>query len=259
MFRQTFECMGTIFAFQILDGVGEAEASRLCSLASEILTDADSTFSLYKLESETSRLNTGSLKWSEASPAQLQIHNEAERWKEATDGFFDAVDPTGVYDPSGIVKSWAARNAAGFLEANGIRNFTLNAGGDIHLGPDVTRPPLSKVGLSNLRSIASSQAGVNMVIDLADSEYRAVATSGSAERGEHIWREDRAAKVLQVTVSAKDLVFADVWATALVSGGEAALQKFQETVDPGNASALVTFQDGGIRATAGFSALLADL
>jgi thiamine biosynthesis lipoprotein len=249
--------MGTMFLIQIEDNIPDAGLSRFCDGAMDVLRDADEIFSLYKPGSEISRLNAGTSSWDSASSVQRKIRADALDWKTVTQGFFDPVSPEGSYDPSGLVKSWAARNAAQYLEANGVREFTLNAGGDIHLSHDLTSPLLNKVGLSNLRSIADAAAGSNMVLDLAGSELRAVATSGRSERGEHIWLTDDSSDYIQATVVAKDLVLADIWATALISGGAAALRLFSETVDSADAVALVTTKDLGFTASKGFASVLA--
>jgi thiamine biosynthesis lipoprotein len=249
--------MGTMFLIQIEDNIPDAGLSRFCDGAMDVLRDADEIFSLYKPGSEISRLNAGTSSWDSASSVQRKIRADALDWKTVTQGFFDPVSPEGSYDPSGLVKSWAARNAAQYLEANGVREFTLNAGGDIHLSHDLTSPLLNKVGLSNLRSIADAAAGSNMVLDLAGSELRAVATSGRSERGEHIWLTDHSSDYIQATVVAKDLVLADIWATALISGGAAALKLFSETVDSADAVALVTTKDLGFTASKGFASVLA--
>ena len=246
-----------MFLIQIEDDIPDAGLSRFCDGAMDVLRDADEIFSLYKPGSEISRLNAGTSSWDSASSVQRKIRADALDWKTVTQGFFDPVSPEGSYDPSGLVKSWAARNAAQYLEANGVREFTLNAGGDIHLSHDLTSPLLNKVGLSNLRSIADAAAGSNMVLDLAGSELRAVATSGRSERGEHIWLTDHSSDYIQATVVAKDLVLADIWATALISGGAAALKLFSETVDSADAVALVTTKDLGFTASKGFASVLA--
>ena len=249
--------MGTGFLIQIEDNVYDAELTRFCDGAMDVLRDADEVFSLYKPESEISLLNAGSKSWDSASSVQRKIRADAIDWKKVTQGFFDPVSPEGRYDPSGLVKSWAARNAAQYLEANGVREFTLNAGGDIHLSHDLTSPLLNKVGLSNLRSISDVAAGSNMVLDLAGSELRAVATSGRSERGEHIWRTHSSSDYIQATVVAKDLVLADIWATALISGGAAALKLFTDKVQSTDAVALVTTRDFGFTASKGFASVLA--
>ena len=82
-------------------------------------------------------------------------------------------------------------------------------------GSGVSYPQLSRVGIANGRSIASEELAPLAVVDLQGTEFAAVATSGTAERGDHIW----GGTLLQATVVAADIVTADIWATAIVAGG----------------------------------------
>lgn len=84
----------------------------------------------------------------------------------------------------------------------------------------------------------------------------AIATSGSAERGEHIWThtQDTRRRFVQVSVLGPDIVTADALATAIIAGG-------QETMDLATSSwpveLLAIGKEGDLLATPGFSALLA--
>lgn len=256
MYRFQADCMGTVFLFQIQDLLPEAELERQCKVALEILIEADEVFSLYKPNSEISRLVRGELDWKQASAVQKSIADQVDSWKQKTHGYFDARSGAD-YDPSGFVKGWAAQNAAQYLEANGIRDFTLNAGGDIYLSSGISRSILTRVGLSNLRPIASEGAGVNMVLELFGSGYQAVATSGISERGEHIWRKSTEKQLQQVSVVGKDLITADVWATALISGGQQAWELLP--TQAADVLALGVFSDGSMVATPGFTKVLATL
>jgi len=254
--------MGTVFSFQIADDIDSSRISNDCQTAFEILVDADNRFSLYKEDSEVSRIVSGEISWEEASQTQREVRQICSEWKNTTSGFFDPEPEPGKYDPSGLVKTWATKNAALYLQANGYQDFTINAGGDIYLGPEVKTSPLTRVGLSNFISIGASDASTNLVIELAGSHFFGVATSGSSERGNHIWPSNGATiddQFLQVTVVASDLVTADIWATALVSGGTAALNLFEEKVLPEKGVAIVTHKNGRMISTPGFSKLLANL
>lgn len=254
--------MGTVFTFKVADDFDHKSIESDLDKAYSILVDADNRFSLYKPNSEISELNRGDVAWDNASSVQQEVRTQVESWKEITAGFFDPISPSGIYDPSGLVKTWAASNAGMYLEANGYRDFTLNAGGDVYLGPQVETMPLSKVGLSNLKPIASKDSSVNMIVDLSGTNFRAVATSGTAERGEHIWRDSKTGKqdqYIQTTVVALDLVTADIWATALIAGGPAALKHFESVVSPQAAVALVISDSGKICSTSGFTKVLANL
>ena len=253
--------MGTFFTFQIADASTDEAANIHVKVAMDILRDADERFSLYKPESEISQLASGEIPWEKASAVQKEIRDQTEIWKDRTQGFFNAVSPEGVYDPSGLVKTWAAMNAAIFLEANGYRDFTLNAGGDIYLGPEINDKVLNRVGLSNLKPISSKDSAVNLILDLQGTDYRGVATSGSVERGEYIWRvgDQSDLTFTQVSVVARDLVTADIWATAIISGGLEALSVFTSTVNPSEAVAIATGSDGSMRTSPGFARVLANL
>ena len=88
-----------------------------------------------------------------------------------------------------------------------------------------------------------------MVVELNGTELRAVATSGSSERGEHIWRKSNEFK--QATVIAKDLVTADVWATALIAGGKKAMELL-----PTDVVAITVSAAGELLSSPGFYQLL---
>lgn len=250
--------MGTGFVFQIEDESGDQHLSDLSAGALEVLEDANQRFSLYIEDSEISLLVRGEFPWSKASIQQKTILEQVEFWRERTEGFFDARVGSPGYDPSGLVKSWATQNAADYLSANGVRGFTINAGGDILLSQELKSPLLNRVGLSNLRSVAAEGAGANLILDLAGTKFRAVATSGTSERGEHIWRTDSSAELMQVSVVGSSLVEADIWATAIISGGRKAWEVFQEKRAE-NLVALATTTNGELFSTAGFVDLLAKL
>jgi thiamine biosynthesis lipoprotein len=83
---------------------------------------------------------------------------------------------------------------------------------------------------------------------------RAMATSGSAERGDHIWKAGMAPVFVQVTVVADDILSADVLATAIVAGGESLLR---EACERWPIDVLTVDASGELNATPGFRAALA--
>jgi len=87
--------------------------------------------------------------------------------------------------------------------------------------------------------------------------------TGTAERGEHIWNPKHASafanEVSQVPVVAKDIVTADVWATALFASGSSALalaDKYNASNKENQIAVFVVELDGKLVATANFSSLL---
>ncbi len=53
--------------------------------------------------------------------------------KELTEGYFDIQRADGTIDPSGLVKGWAIFKAAQLLERMGLKNFYVDAGGEIQV------------------------------------------------------------------------------------------------------------------------------
>jgi thiamine biosynthesis lipoprotein len=190
-------------------------------------------------------------------PVVDHVWNLCEEWEKVTGGYFRAFTLQHTFDPSGLVKTWAAQAAVDLLLSEGVTNFSLNAGGDIWLSDGLTSDVDWKIGIAKPITIASPEAGALTVINLKQTEFRALATSGTAERGQHIWNPQAAElagdELVQVSVLAKDLVTADVWATAAFAEGPRALDRIatQDGVE-----ALFVFSDGRIDGTDGFAEVL---
>lgn len=250
--------MGTVFRVAGRSELARESVAAFVRQACEILHEADRTFSLYKTNSPLSRLARGETSVAECPPVVNEIWEACEAWEKITEGWFSAFTPEHTFDPSGLVKTWAAKTAAEFLVERGFTDFTLNAGGDIWLSDGLTDETDWRIGISKPVSIASSEAGVLAVVNLAGTDFRALATSGSAERGAHIWNPKSAGKepaneFLQVSVIAHDLVEADVWATAAFAEGTRAIARLESL--PG-VEALFVLPDKRLAATSGFQKLL---
>ena len=256
-FEHLEPCMGTVFRFAgATDCSAEVFDSALAKAVNS-LHKADAIFSLYKEHSPLSQLARGETSVANCPPVVDQVWGLCEQWEKTTDGWFCAFTPDRIFDPSGLVKTWAAQYAADALIKTGITNFTMNAGGDILIGPDASGEHDYLVGISNGKSIADSQAGTLTVLDLADTEFRAVATSGIAERGAHIWNPrggELQKDVIQVSVIAKDLVEADVWATAAFAEGLPSIERLNRVP---NIEALYLLADGQVTGTNGVLQLFA--
>lgn len=247
--------MGTVFIF-----AGRTDLDSIDSVleqACEKLHEADRIFSLYKPDSPLSRLARGETSVAECPPIVDHIWNLCEEWEKITGGYFSAFTLEHTFDPSGLVKTWAAQAAIDVLLSEGVTDFTLNAGGDIWLSDELSDETDWKIGISKPISIASKGSGVLTVVNLKGTDFRALATSGIAERGKHIWNPQSAdlagEELAQVSVLAKDLVTADVWATAAFAEGPRALDRIakQDGVE-----ALFVFSDGRIDGTDGFAEVL---
>jgi len=251
-FRHTEFCMGTVFRFV---GRTDLDASKAIDEAVAILHEADNIFSLYKPDSPLSKLARGETSVSECPPVVNEIWDLCEKWTIETEGWFTAFTAQHTFDPSGVVKTWAANLAAEKLEQHGITDFAMNAGGDIRLSKEIAPGFAMRIGISTPVTIASEEAGVLTVVDLNESNYRAVTTSGTAERGVHIWNPKTLAwanQLAQVTVVAQDLVSADVWASALFAAGDQALALAERH----GIQALFVDPEGQLSSTKGFTELL---
>lgn len=252
-------CMGTTFRFAGRTSFTEAQLAAIITQACEILHEADRTFSLYKPESPLSQLARGETSVSKCPPVVNEIWEACEAWEKITDGWFSAMTPQNTFDPSGVVKTWAAKSAAEYIYQAGITDFTMNAGGDVWLSNDLTDNREWRIAISKPISIAAPEHGVLTVIDLKNTEYRAMATSGSAERGEHIWNpkapgKEAPTELVQVSVVAKDLVTADVWATAAFAAGTRGISLLNKVE---GIEALFILANGELAATDGFAKLFA--
>jgi len=183
--------------------------------AFEVLREADRRFSTYRADSEVSAANRGDLGPDGFSEPLREVIGIGQRAADASGGAFRIRTAEGLLDLDGVVKGWAAANAAVVLAADGLHDFCLNAGGDVV----VSGAPEGAAGWNvGIRSPAHP-ATMLTVLTLTDG---AVATSGAYERGEHIvdGRTGRPASgLVSATVVAADLTTADVLATAVFALG----------------------------------------
>lgn len=235
--RHVFETMGTVASI-----AGPAEV--MPSIES-VFEERENRFSLYRTDSELARVAHGELRLPDASDDLIATYTRALAWRGRTGGVFTPHRPDGVLDLNGIVKAEAIEAAGSVLDAAGCADWTVNVGGDI-----LTRSALP-IGIVDPRNRTSLLCSVV----LADGR-RALATSGSAERGDHIWLggSTSPAHFLQVSVLADDIVTADVLATAIAAGGPTTLDDLAERwpVD-----VLAVDRAGQLLATPGFRRALA--
>lgn len=238
--RHVFDTMGTVASIDLpASHVGHLDAIEA------LFQVADERFSLYRSDSELSRIATDELTLAHASVALRASYERAIEWRIATDGLFTPLRPDGVLDLNGIVKAQAIEAAGAVLDSTGCPFWSINVGGDILVrdkgGPWVT-------GIVD----PGDSTAILLSLDLGGPR-RALATSGSVERGDHIWRGGSWApsEFVQVSVAAADIVTADVLATAIVAGGRAALDN---ATDRWPIDVLAVGCDGSLLATPGMRA-----
>lgn len=180
------------------------------------LHHVDQTFSTYLDTSEITRLGRGELDLADASDEVAVILGRCEQLRTETGGVFDAFAvsaPNGtMLDPSGLVKGWSVEKAAHLLEAHGLANFCMNAGGDVVVRGRPRPDPIWRIGIRHpddpFRLAAVVEAGASL----------AVATSATYERGAHIIDPrtgQPTTEIASATVVGPDLTLADAYATVL--------------------------------------------
>ncbi|MGC9220461.1 MAG: FAD:protein FMN transferase [Solirubrobacteraceae bacterium] len=247
--RRAEPVMGTVVSFDVrpqglpLDAAREALAA-----ACAILHHVDATFSLYKPHSPMSQLQRGELPLRQCPPEIAAVLELCDQAKRLSDGWFDPWSLPGGLDPTGLVKGWAAREAAGALTRASVGAGLVNAAGDI---VGFGAPQGQHAWRIGIRS-PDSPEHLASVIEL----HGAVATSGTYERGSHIWDPSArrpARGIASASVCGPDLAIADALATALVAAGE---QGF-DWVRAAGYEALLVLDGGQTRMTEGFPALTA--
>ncbi|MFB9339629.1 FAD:protein FMN transferase [Actinoplanes octamycinicus] len=230
--------MGTVVSIDIADDLPAERLRELIAGTCDWLHEVDARFSTYKEDSEVSRLRRGELTPAAGSAdLRLVLDRCADLWRE-TDGWFDAY-AGGPLDPSGYVKGWSVEVASARLAEAGSTRHHINAGGDIRMRGSAPDGGPWRVGIRHPWQ-ADKLAWVLAVRE------GAVATSGTYERGAHVWnpRTGRPATGLcSVTVTGPDLAVADAYATAALAMGEAGLSWLAGRVAEGYESAAVT-EDG---------------
>ncbi|WP_426979758.1 FAD:protein FMN transferase [Pseudarthrobacter sp. O4] len=221
-----------------------------------VFAGLDETFSLYRPAAEASRLARGEITLREASQQARDRYAEAAGWRLLTADAFTPERPDGVLDLSGIIKGHAIQQAGDTIRTSGLRDWCLNAGGDVLVSGSPV--PGSQVPWQSGIVDPEDRTALLSAFPLGGcSRFPALATSGSAERGNHIWTAGagrsafRRSAFLQVSVAAADIVTADVLATAIVAGGRPMLDR---ATDEWDVEILAVLGDGGLLATPGFRA-----
>ena len=196
----------------------------------------DDTFSTYKPNSEISRVARGE---PAVSPEVRDVLDRCEQLRTETSGYFDAY-AGGRLDPSGLVKGWAVDRAAELLDATGVREYVVSAGGDMR-----TRGSW-RVGIQH----PLERRAIAAVVEASDL---ALATSGEYARGRHVLDPHTGAPpegVLSVTISGPDLGTADAYATAAFAMGASVAPHWVARLR--GYGALVILSDGRVLSTPSF-------
>ena len=249
MIARAFGAMGTVVSLR-LDGASDSfDADAATAAVADAFARWEQSCSLYDTGSELSRIGRGELALLDAGDDVRGAYEIASAWRSRTGGAFTPHRGDGLIDLNGVVKALAIAESGSALDRLGLLRWGIDAGGDVLVGGGTvgTAAGAWRVGIVD----PADRGELIAAIDLAGSHGRmAVATSGSAERGDHIWTQPDASPIFaQVSVAAGDILTADVLATAIVAGGRTALEEFTERFP---IDVLAVLVDGSLMATPGW-------
>jgi thiamine biosynthesis lipoprotein len=150
-----------------------------------------------------------------------------------------------MLEPSGLVKGWSVDRVSALLEAAGLCDFAVSAGGDVVTRGRALPDGCWRVGIQH-PDIADRIAKVVVANDLA------IATSGAYARGDHVLDPHTGRSptgVLSVTITGPELATADAYATAAFAMGTAG-PAWTARLD--GYEAMTILSDGRVLSTPGF-------
>lgn len=234
--------MGTVVTIDVFGDDPELFALFDASRAS--LHETDDLFSLWKPDSPMSQLRRGDTTLDQCPPLLHEVERRCHEELERSGGWFDPWSLPGGYDPTGLVKGWAAQRVCDLFADTAVHGVIVNAAGDIAArGTDSDGTPFRAGILDPQRP---GQLAWTVRLDAA------LATSATYERGNHLFNpcaRHFGTRAASASVTGPDLATADALATALVIGGVEALSFIAEAPDY---EGLVHLHDGTAQWTAAF-------
>jgi thiamine biosynthesis lipoprotein len=200
--------MGTLFSVRVDDEIDPGAIHEVFAM----WADVEERFSTFTPTSEVSRIGRGELAVDDAHRDVRHVLAACEEFEVATAGRFSIRPgrPGGPgIDPAGYVKGWSVDEAALMLRSSGATNFMIYAGGDVLCAGAPSDDDMWRVGVRHPAAPDSFGAMVSM-------NRGAVASSGTYERGNHIWGPNVSeTTIVGVSVVGPSLGAADALSTAI--------------------------------------------
>ena len=174
--QHEIEVWGTVV---FIDVTSEVNVEPAITQINQYVKKVDELFSTYKESSIISQLRRGEIEIEHCPPEVIEVWNLCVFVKELTEGAFDPWAVTVGFDPSGLVKGWAADNCAEIFLAAGADHVQVNAAGDLALRGGFTPERPWSIGVVN----PDNRLEILQTFEIQDG---AIATSGTYERGAHI-------------------------------------------------------------------------
>ncbi len=210
--KLTEAIMGTAISIEILDSPTEEIFNRVFDYFKYV----DEKFSTYKETSEISKINRAELKLEDASQDMQLIFKLSELTKKQSKNYFDIHKPDGSIDPSGLVKGWSIHEASKILDSADHKDYCIEAGGDVQVRKPYDSSEPWKIGIRNPFNLSE-------IVKVVHVKNEGVATSGTYERGQHIYNpfnpEQKLEDVASITVIGPNIYEADRFATSAFAMG----------------------------------------
>jgi thiamine biosynthesis lipoprotein len=210
--QHELEVWGTVV---FVDVTSEIDIEPAITKVKQYVHHVDELFSIYKENSVVSQLRRGEIVIERCPLEVIEVWNLCVFVKELTEGAFDPWSISGGFDPSGLVKGWAADKCAEILVAAGADHVQVNAAGDLALRGGFTPEQPWSIGVVN----PDNRLEILQTFEIIDG---AIATSGTYERGAHI--KDPHTGMIAIgaksaTVIGPNGAIVDALATALMVSG----------------------------------------
>jgi len=245
--RHAESVMGTVVSFDV---PAAAAADGSLDAAVSWLHWVDRVFSPFRPDSDVTMLADATITPDACAPEVAEVIAACAAIRMQSGGYFTAA-PGGRFDPSGYVKGWAVERAAAILSAAGSPNHLVNGGGDVQCAGGRSAAEPWRVGIAD----PFRRGSLALVVAARDG---AVATSGVAERGEHIVNPHTGEPprgLASLTVVGPRLCYADAYATAAFAMGPAMSRDWIESLDGYHGYAIT--DAGQTWQTTGFAAHIA--
>lgn len=218
IFRE-IEVWGTVVAVDVAsENLNEFELLKGIDQVHDFVHEVDRLFSPFKENSQVSQLRRSQLSIEDANPYVQEVWSLCRELKRLTQGAFDPWCVEGGFDPSGLVKGWAADRCAEQLQARGIKHILINASGDITLrGGELKDGQVMPwtIGVSD----PENSENVVRTFEIFDG---AIATSGDYAKGAHI-RDPHSGLIAigarSVTIVGPNGAYTDALATGIMVSG----------------------------------------
>jgi thiamine biosynthesis lipoprotein len=248
------DVMGTAVVLDLRWAPGQEPARAEGAVVEAVrwLHEVDRVFSTWRPDSDVSRLRRGEIGLGSCQPMVRTVVQLCVQARRMSAGWFDPWRMPGGFDPTGLVKGWAAREAANRMVGLGVRHVSVNAGGDVWVAGSA-----SGVGTGGWTVGVTDPQRPQTILTTVTMSEAAVATSGGYERGSLAidpFTRTTVAPLLSATVVGPDLAIADALATAATAAGDQATAWLDAAA---GYEALVVLPDGGVRTTSAWSRAVA--